>query len=250
IPPVSGLATGLPQLPSASGLEDPHPPASSLRGLNSRLGPPSLACSTTARSYLVSNRRPIGPTSAPPGSLRLLRRSAMVVVVPSVTVKSLFLRLRLVTPAHRFLRTPPPSGTAYHPLSLPASARGTSGSPPSLGRQRPRAPPWPSGSSVSPGSSALPTPPRAPPHWLPLRRPPPTPWLLPPPSLHRGRHQWLRSCLSASPPSDPSYLLLGSSLRLHLHGLLRSQLWIMPLFSSGESVLLQKPPRLILGISL
>ncbi|KAI2655727.1 FMRFamide-related peptides type HF-4 [Labeo rohita] len=216
-PQSSTCAVGSPrvcQLPSVSGLEDPSspPPAS-----ESRTPPrPSDPAAPPRLSTPSSPSSPIG-SPAPPGSL-VFPAPPWSVVVPSVT--SGLLRLRLVTPSHRLLRTPPSLRHSLHPLSLRLRRR-----PPDLrlrlGRQSLGLRLGPPDPRCRPGSSALLLRLRLLRQRLRLSRS--APWSRQPflhhgsslRRLHRGSSSWLRSgSPSASPAPGPSCFLLGS---FHLH---------------------------------
>ncbi|KAI2645128.1 Zinc metalloprotease ZmpB [Labeo rohita] len=185
-----------------------------------RLGPPTLRLHHGSQRPRLHRLPSVHQLHRAPSSFRLCpgRSSSLR------HLRTLFLRLRLVTPSHRLLRTPPSLRHSLHPLSL----RLRRGSPSLPWSPEPRAPPWPFGSSVSPWIFGSPSPPRVPP---PAAPPPsvgplessalPPPWLLPPsapPWVVIMAAVWVSLCFSCSgsllfspwllPPSSPPWTML------------------------------------------
>ncbi|KAL0154139.1 hypothetical protein M9458_050598 [Cirrhinus mrigala] len=225
------------QSPSAPRLEDPSspPPASE----SWTLPRPSDPAAPLRLSAPLSPPLPVGP-SLPPGSLVPPAPSWSVVVPPSPQDSTP--PAALVAPSHRLPPAPPQSSVAPTPLR-------TSGSPPPHPPRSPEpwAPPWPSGSSVSPRIFSSPSPPWAPPPLPPSVGPLessvlPPPWLLPPsapPWATIMAAAWASPGSSYSgsllcppwllPPSDPPWTLLSPA-------------WLLPPSSPPWTLLVVRPP--------
>ncbi|KAI2662718.1 FMRFamide-related peptides type HF-4 [Labeo rohita] len=218
-----------------------------------RLGPLTLRLHHGSQRPRLHRRPSVHQLHRAPSSFRLhLDRSSSL-----RHLRTLFLWLRLVTPSHRLLRTPPSLRHSLHPLSLRLRRR-----PPDLrlhlGRQSLGLRLGPSDPRCRPGSSGLRL--RLGLLRQRLRLCQSAPWSHQPflhhgsslRRLHRGSSSWLRSgSPSASPAPGPSCVLLGSSHLRHPPGLCCISLYCLSghglLNSPIRHGLLNCPPTLPFG---
>ncbi|KAI2650613.1 FMRFamide-related peptides type HF-4 [Labeo rohita] len=207
-----------------------------------RLGPPTLRLHHGSQRPRLHCRPSVHQLHWAPSSFRLRpgRSSSLR------HLRTLFVRLRLVTPSHRLLRTPPSLWHSLHPLSL-RLRRGPPDLRLRLGRQSLGLRLGPPDPRCRPGSSALRLRLGLLRQRLRLRRS--APWSRQPflhhgsslRRLHRGSSSWLRSgSPSASPAPGPSCFLLGSFHLRHPPGLCYVYLNCL----SGHG-LLNRPPTLL-----